>query len=331
MSDEPTRMMPSAEQTLLAAPTADPMRTQMGGTTECPVCHTTTPLIEGFCTECGFLLSSPVPPDVEIPLEQAPPAELVELETGRRHRLKEGENTVGRQNADVLLQDSTVSRAHARIRLENGQVLVEDLGSTNGTKVGDQRLTAHQPVAAPNNTLLRFGNLQMRLEIHAASTPEKTVVVEAPPSEKTVVMPTAPLDKTIVIEEKTIALGATAQGTSSVKEATPLPGEPVAVAWLKKVAGSGPEQLPIPSGTSSLGRRAENSLVLAGDPYVSGRHAEIKVENQEAFIIDVGSTNGTLVNGHRLAPNQLQTLQEGDQVQIGHTLYRFEWANLQEA
>src|SRR5262245_37260776 len=43
-------------------------------------------------------------------------------------------------DCDVVLDDSMVSRRHARIRLEGKRIVVEDLGSTNGTEVGGKPL-----------------------------------------------------------------------------------------------------------------------------------------------------------------------------------------------
>lgn len=304
MSDEPTRMMTSPagpEKTLLATPQADPLRTQLGGTTVCPVCHTTTPVLESYCCECGFLLSATVPESLEMAPEEAPPAELVELETGRRHRLRVGENTVGRQGTDVLLLDSTVSRSHARIRVENGQVFVEDLGSTNGTKVGDVRLSPNQPVVATGGTLLRFGNVQLRLEVRGGEG--QGVGLEG--------------------AEKTVAIAASSEATLLAPAMQPVETAPP-VAWLRKLEGPGNE-LPVPAGVSRIGRRPANELVVTGDAYVSGSHAEIRVENEEAWLTDIGSTNGTFVNGRRLMPNQPQRLEPGDEVKIGQTSYRFEW------
>lgn len=60
--------------------------------------------------------------------------------TGSRYLLDEDEVTVGRDpNADILLDDSTVSRAHAVFRRINGVYHVIDAGSLNGTYVNRQR------------------------------------------------------------------------------------------------------------------------------------------------------------------------------------------------
>ena len=58
-----------------------------------------------------------------------------------RYLLDEDEITVGRDpRADILLDDSTVSRQHAVFRRVNGQFFVVDAGSLNGTYVNRQRV-----------------------------------------------------------------------------------------------------------------------------------------------------------------------------------------------
>jgi len=65
--------------------------------------------------------------------------------------LREGENILGRDPAaDVPVEDTSVSRHHARIVIEGVSVHIEDLGSKNGTFVGDRRVEA--------GTLLRHGD-----------------------------------------------------------------------------------------------------------------------------------------------------------------------------
>ncbi|MUH60180.1 FHA domain-containing protein [Bifidobacterium canis] len=61
--------------------------------------------------------------------------------SGSRYLLDEDEVTVGRDpRADILLDDSTVSRQHAVFRRENGSYTVVDAGSLNGTYVNRQRV-----------------------------------------------------------------------------------------------------------------------------------------------------------------------------------------------
>ena len=64
-----------------------------------------------------------------------PPAVLT-LSTGQRIELHEGHYVIGRHlENDIVLNDSNVSRRHAEFVCAAGEVVVKDLGSTNGTKV----------------------------------------------------------------------------------------------------------------------------------------------------------------------------------------------------
>ena len=65
--------------------------------------------------------------------------------SGSRYLLDEDEITVGRDpRADILLDDSTVSRSHAVLRRVNGAYSVIDAGSLNGTYVNRQRVDQKQ-------------------------------------------------------------------------------------------------------------------------------------------------------------------------------------------
>src|SRR5437588_3466458 len=112
--NEATRVMPSGgaapvDRTMISGAGAAGA-TQMGGSVACAVCQTSSPSMETYCVECGFLLAS-TPGIVEEPLggpaiEDAGDFALVESSTGRRFVLRTGMNTVGRENADILLMDS---------------------------------------------------------------------------------------------------------------------------------------------------------------------------------------------------------------------------------
>jgi len=56
-----------------------------------------------------------------------------------------------------------VSRQHAKIALEDGQLFIYDLGSTNGTAQNGERLVAHRPYALHDGDELRFGELVVRI------------------------------------------------------------------------------------------------------------------------------------------------------------------------
>jgi FHA domain len=72
----------------------------------------------------------------------------------------------------------------------------------------------------------------------------------------------------------------------------------------------------------TIGRAEDNTLALPGDEFASGHHARIESQRDGVWILDLGSTNGTFVNGSRL--DGRRKLREGDVVQIGDTELRFE-------
>ena len=72
----------------------------------------------------------------------------------------------------------------------------------------------------------------------------------------------------------------------------------------------------------TIGRSPENEAVLAGDDFASARHARIEAARDGVWILDLGSTNGTWVNGQRM--DGRRRLREGDVVRIGQTELRFE-------
>jgi len=64
-------------------------------------------------------------------------------QAGQTFALHDGVNTIGRDPGnDVLLTESSVSRSHARIVVQPEGVWIEDIGSTSGTFVNGQRVTA---------------------------------------------------------------------------------------------------------------------------------------------------------------------------------------------
>ena len=73
------------------------------------------------------------------------------------------------------------------------------------------------------------------------------------------------------------------------------------------------------SNITSLGRDATCEVVL-DDPGASRRHAEIKVDGERILVRDLGSTNGTLVDGQRLGDgSRVAQVGDGSTVSIGST------------
>ena len=71
---------------------------------------------------------------------------------------------------------------------------------------------------------------------------------------------------------------------------------------------------PQPSG---LGRDAHSGIRLDRDEFASGRHARIEPRPDGAWVDDLGSTNGTFLNGKKLKRAKLA--KAGDVIKIGAT------------
>lgn len=80
--------------------------------------------------------------------------------------------------------------------------------------------------------------------------------------------------------------------------------------------------LAIDSHPLTIGRGAANDVPLPDDEYASNRHARFEPRRDGVWVEDIGSTNGTFVNGVRLTRER--KLVPGDIVRIGETDLRFE-------
>ncbi|GAC1391387.1 MAG: hypothetical protein NVS4B11_10590 [Ktedonobacteraceae bacterium] len=87
--------------------------------------------------------------------------------------------------------------------------------------------------------------------------------------------------------------------------------------------------MPLDPNVTVLGRTQDNQIVV-NDNKASSHHAEIRAMGQDYTITDLGSTNGTFVNGLPLAHNMPRRLLSGDTVRIGDTTYTFEIHNAQQ-
>ncbi len=82
------------------------------------------------------------------------------------------------------------------------------------------------------------------------------------------------------------------------------------------------EVFTIDSSALTIGRGSDNDVPLGSDEYASGRHARFEPRRDGVYVADIGSTNGTYVNGIRLDGDR--RLLPGDVVRIGQTDLRFE-------
>ncbi|HET8632169.1 MAG TPA: FHA domain-containing protein, partial [Thermomicrobiales bacterium] len=208
---------------------------------------------------------------------------------GRQFSIGGGGLTIGRQDGnDVVLDDARVSRQHARLESRDGGLVVTDLGSANGTRVNGRTIVGSQPLRPGD--VLQLGGTKLRLEGGAA--PALAPIRGDAPTVAAPDLPTGPL-----------TAGAPA-GPRLIVENGPNTGR----------------EYPLDRASLTVGRHEAGDIVLE-DTQASRQHARFTVRDGQVTVTDLGSANGTRVNGQPVAGSRL--LSAGDEIQIGTTLLRF--------
>lgn len=209
-----------------------------------------------------------------------------------------------RSQCDVVLERQAVSSRHAELTLTSaGTLQITDLSSTNGTRLDGVRLAPDQPtniVLGQRISLGRSSHFQLegahveRLYRPAVESQEP-IVIDGSGGPVRPVVTTAP--------RSTVALSAVHQ-LSDLEVARRAQARPDA-AMLPTVSS---EAVSLSIGYS------ERCDISVPNPVVSGRHARIFLDSDRFFIEDQTSTNGTFVNGVRVARAEVQI---GDRLAFG--------------
>ena len=239
---------------------------------------------------------------------------------------------IGRQEGIYLLIDhGTVSRRHAEISYANGQYILHDLESTNGTFVNNTRLQPGSVHSLKQNDQLRFGTVaRFTFQVRTMGEQVKQTRAGGPTIGDTRLheMKTGFYDPTGMINQVLPLAGQpilNADGSLSLPGATrAVPA--VSVATLEKspalivVTRGNPDVFLLKQGKrTSLGRDKGNDIVLA-DVASSREHAEVFPGPDGFYISDLGSSNGVIVNSTKIDNPYL--LKHGDLIVIGSiTIY----------
>jgi pSer/pThr/pTyr-binding forkhead associated (FHA) protein len=102
--------------------------------------------------------------------------------TGRTYELKGDKTTVGRVSDNAFeIPEASVSSHHCELLLRGNDLLVKDLGSTNGTFINGDKI--EEGVLKPGQ-ILRVGMIEMRLETGDPPAPSAAVAASAASSKK---------------------------------------------------------------------------------------------------------------------------------------------------
>ncbi|RYE92161.1 MAG: FHA domain-containing protein, partial [Myxococcales bacterium] len=190
---------------------------------------------------------------------------------------------IGRgDGCEVRLPDPSVSGRHASLRQHGGTYLLVDEGSTNGTFLGEVRLSAHAPRVVSDGDRVRVGRvwLELRLAVVAASSSAH--------------------------DTRELALGL-------VQRALEQQGDDAGLTLA----------LTRPGVPLLLGRGHGVDLSL-DEPDASRRHLQVTRKADQVWLRDLGSKNGTHLNGQRLTPERDTLWRASDTLSIGEDILAFE-------
>lgn len=189
----------------------------------------------------------------------------------------------------------SISRSHFEIRQELFNYLVVDLGSANGVFLNGERID--QPVELKDGDEVSIGREDLGEEIK--------IIFHYSLGEV--------LKKTEKVSDKTI------EPISINLLPEPPEGMPyIKIRWL-----TGNDQyLPLHKEVTLLGRAETADLQFPPNlPYTSSRHAEIRRKQTGFVIVDLKSTNGTLLNGKLLVSETPASLHDGDIIRVGDEIF----------
>lgn len=221
----------------------------------------------------------------------------------------DGSLVVGRSRGDLILDDNMVSGQHARIASESGEIVLRDLGSTNGTMV-DGRLV--REVVLRPGAEISIGNTRMLLMLSAEDDSEDKAKAAG-----------NQLEIAWLLDEELVELRGPQERTGSsadvIGQDLRLP--PGINAVVEVVAGQDTGKIfRFTRGNVTIGRKLGE--IPLSDPEVSRRHAVIEVFGRDMiFLRDLASTNGTFHNGRKVS---LARLHNGDTVGVGKSVMKLQ-------
>ncbi|MFE7036989.1 FHA domain-containing protein, partial [Streptomyces sp. NPDC057621] len=238
--------------------------------------------------------------------------------------------TLGRDpQGDIVLDDARVSWRHATISWGGRSWVIEDHGSTNGTFVQGQRI--HQMEIGPGSAV-HLGNAtdgpRLSMTGAAAATPQAQPQQQpyaaqgAPAAGWAQQTPQAPEQSWQQSQQQGQQGGhiPQQQGSGGAAGAPPVYGDRSPTTFHQMSLGR----------VMRIGRALENELVVS-DLQVSRHHAEFHATPDGRYEIrDLGSHNGTFVNGMPIAKGGSALLGANDIVGVGHSTFRLVGDRLEE-
>jgi pSer/pThr/pTyr-binding forkhead associated (FHA) protein len=247
------------------------------------------------------------------------------------------EITIGRKEGNTIrLTERNVSRRHARILRNNGEVQIEDLGSYNGIRVNNARIAERVSLRVSDQVQIGDYKLYLKAEGVEQVDDARTMPIERIDAPATEVMPAiAPPPATAPMAAQAIPATPAPNRTPAATADTDPSGRPVAtaaqVAALTQATGYGKlvvissnfagKEFELARPQMIIGRTHENDIEI-NHRSISRNHAKVTrdPETGRYTISDLHSSNGVRVNGQDYTKVELR---KADVVDLGHVRMRF--------
>jgi pSer/pThr/pTyr-binding forkhead associated (FHA) protein len=239
-------------------------------------------------------------------------------EDGSEYTIVDGAILGRVESADIVISDPKVSRQHAKFAAQDGRFGVEDLGSSNGTKLNGQKISGS--VELSHGDTLSIEHIALRVIIDGAELEDDDATVIGLTDDATVIGQAAPdlsaVPGSWVESESADSTQFMVAGAESSEVSVPrqslephliLLDEQGGIAEALGLEGSSGEQ------TWEIGR-AEQCDIQLSEPTVSSRHAQLVCEGGKWRVVNLVSSNGILVNGEKRLSAYLA---DGDLIGLG--------------
>ncbi len=242
---------------------------------------------------------------------------LVSLTDGREYAIGAGRAVIGRDaECDVVIESKSVSRKHAEIMGTDKGYLLVDL-STNGTFVNGEKIAGQKVLARAD--VIRVGDADLRFYAdppkggQPGAQPSSAAAAPAPapppPAAPTPPKASDPGGPRATMPNPTprpappgpppaAAAPARLSDTMHGTPAAAAPPGPLASILVRSGTKKG-QRIPIRVPVVNIGRAEYNDIVLPEES-VSTQHAKLQRRDGVWFLVDLGSTNGTFVDGEKL-------------------------------
>lgn len=242
---------------------------------------------------------------------------LVCLTDGREYNVGAQPLSLGRDaGADVVVSGNEVSRQHAEIRSDPDGYILLDL-SVNGTYVNGERIGKTHLLARAD--VIRIGNDEFRFYADAMSPSSPSPAPESPAV--AVLPPQPPQPPEGAAQRLSDTMHGVPEEEPAQRNTPPSPEAAPLASLLFRSGHFKGRRLPIKVPVVNIGRGDYNDIVI-GDPSVSTMHAKLQRREAVWILTDMGSTNGTFVEGNRLAGET--ALGPGTTLRFGDVIALFE-------